>query len=131
MKKILLGILLALVVLVSACETTETKPVNTAVQVEQVQQVKEVKVEPLEPRVHKVKIESFAFVPAELTVNVGDTVVWTNEDRVVHTATALDGSFDTNRIGNDQSKEVAFTQVGEYAYKCNIHPSMKGLIIVQ
>ncbi len=130
MKKILIGILLALVVLVSACET-ETKPVDT-VQVEQVQQVKEVKVvEPLEPRVHKVKIESFAFVPAELTVNVGDTVVWTNEDRVVHTATALDGSFSTGRIGNDQSREVSFTNAGEYAYNCNIHPSMKGLIVVQ
>jgi len=41
-----------------------------------------------------VTIQNFAFSPATLTVKVGDTVTWTNQDSAGHSATADDNSFD-------------------------------------
>ncbi len=38
-----------------------------------------------------VAIADFAFVPATITINVGDRVRWTNTDTVAHTATANNG----------------------------------------
>src|SRR5438874_9039983 len=37
----------------------------------------------------------FKFVPAEITVPAGSTVVWTNKDAAKHNVTADDGSFDS------------------------------------
>src|SRR5438105_13999614 len=42
-----------------------------------------------------IEIKDFAFSPATLTVKVGDTVTWTNQDSAPHSATADDSSFDT------------------------------------
>jgi plastocyanin len=42
-----------------------------------------------------VQIINLAFSPASVSVPVGTTVAWTNDDSLPHTATALDGSFDS------------------------------------
>ena len=49
---------------------------------------------------HAVQIKGMKFNPAKLKVAVGDTITFTNGDRDSrrHTATALDGSFDTGRL---------------------------------
>jgi len=39
------------------------------------------------PKTHLARIAGFQFVPNKLEVNVGDTVIWKNEDLVPHTAT--------------------------------------------
>ena len=41
-------------------------------------------------------ISNFSFSPDPLTIPVGTTVQWTNDDGVSHTVTADDGSFDSN-----------------------------------
>lgn len=78
-----------------------------------------------------VKITNFSFSPATLMVKVGDTVTWTNQDTVGHSATADDNSFDTGVMPTGQSGSVTFSKVGTYAYHCSVHPSMKGTIVVQ
>jgi plastocyanin len=78
-----------------------------------------------------VSIANFAFVPNTVTVVVGDTVTWTNNDEVSHTATADGGSFDTGSIGNGASDSVTFNAAGTFAYHCSIHPTMSGTVIVQ
>ena len=45
-----------------------------------------------------VEIANFAFGPASITVPVGTTVAWTNADSAPHTATAVDGAFDSGII---------------------------------
>jgi plastocyanin len=40
------------------------------------------------PSLHNVSMTGSAFVPATLTVEVGDTVKWTNNDPAAHTATS-------------------------------------------
>ena len=83
-----------------------------------------------EPEVHHVAIRAMAFVPATLEVSVGDTVVWTNEDIVPHTATAI-GTFDSQSMTNKQEWRYTPTKAGEYAYGCTFHPTMKGMLTVR
>lgn len=78
-----------------------------------------------------VVISNFSFSPASLTVKVGDTVTWTNQDSMGHSATADDDSFDTGVFSNGESKNVTFEKPGTYAYHCSVHSNMKGTIIVQ
>ena len=77
-----------------------------------------------------VEISGFAYAPAELTITAGDTVTWTNLDAVEHTATAIDGSWDTGLLGEGDSASITFTTPGTYDYLCTPHPSMTGRIVV-
>ena len=78
-----------------------------------------------------VTIKNFAFSPKSITVNVGDTVTWTNQDSVAHNAVYNDGVFDTGRLNKGDSGSFRFTKAGTYNYKCTFHPTiMKGTVIV-
>jgi len=79
---------------------------------------------------HEVNIEGLRFSPAELEVQAGDTVVWTNKDIVVHTATAEDGSFDSGSIEHGKSWSHRMEKAGTVDYKCTFHPTMKGTLTV-
>ena len=78
-----------------------------------------------------VTIENFAFDPADLTVSVGDTVTWTNDDSAAHTATADGGSFDTGTIASGTAKSVTFSKAGTFTYHCTIHATMNGRVVVE
>jgi plastocyanin len=78
-----------------------------------------------------VTMESLQFQPATVTVEVGDTVTWSNADGVSHTATADDGSFDTGTISGGASASHTFTTAGTFAYHCEVHPTMTGTVVVQ
>ena len=77
-----------------------------------------------------VTIRDFSFSPSSVTVNVGETVTWTNAGPTVHTATASDGSFDTGNLRKGQSGSHTFDEAGTYAYICTPHPNMKGTVKV-
>src|SRR3954451_3903014 len=77
-----------------------------------------------------VDIKGFAFAPPTISVKVGDTVTWTNQDSVAHTATLDDKSVDSGNIAQGAKFDHAFTQAGTFAYHCSIHPQMKGTITV-
>jgi plastocyanin len=80
---------------------------------------------------HGVTISGFAFAPDPITVAVGDTVTWTNQDGVAHTATADDASFDTGHVGaGTTSSAITFDTAGTFAYHCAIHSSMHGTVVV-
>jgi hypothetical protein len=71
-------------------------------------------------------------VPASRTINVGDSVTWTNFDQAVHSAKANNGSFDTGFIANEQTKTITFNTAGTFAYICGVHGAvMSGTIVVQ
>jgi plastocyanin len=78
-----------------------------------------------------VTIAGFAFDPGTVTIQAGDSVTWTNQDSVAHTATAGDGSFDTGSIANGASETVTFDTAGTFAYICSIHPQMAGSVVVE
>jgi plastocyanin len=76
-----------------------------------------------------VTIQNLAFSPASTTVNVGDTVTWSNRDLLTHTATADGGAFNLT-IAPGDIKSFVFTAAGTYAYHCSIHPTMTGTVTV-
>ncbi|MEN9936525.1 MAG: hypothetical protein RLZZ387_3104 [Chloroflexota bacterium] len=78
-----------------------------------------------------VSIKDFRFDPATITVNVGDTVTWTNGDTVPHTATATDTSFDSGRLNNGQSFSFTFDKAGTFDYVCAFHDTMMGKVEVR
>ncbi len=79
-----------------------------------------------------VAITNYTFVPAKITVHPGDKVVWTNQDSIPHTATALDGkSFDSGTIDPNASWSNTFATAGSFKYRCAIHPDMQGEVDVQ
>jgi plastocyanin len=78
-----------------------------------------------------VTIRDFAFKPATLTIAVGTTVQWKNEDSASHTATSLTGAWDTGNLDQGQSGSFTFTKAGSYDYVCNYHPNMRATIVVK
>lgn len=76
-------------------------------------------------------ISNFSFQPKTITIKVGDTVTWKNNDSAAHTVTADNGSFDSGSIGRGGTYSRTFTQTGTYPYYCSLHPNMTGTVIVQ
>jgi plastocyanin len=78
----------------------------------------------------EVQIVNFAFEPASVTVPAGGTVVWINNDSAPHTATGLDGEFDSDILDPGASFAWEFTEPGAVAYQCSLHPAMQGTVEV-
>jgi plastocyanin len=78
----------------------------------------------------EVKISGFAFDPPSLSVVVGTTVTWTNQDSAPHTVTSDAGDWDSGRLSQGQSFSRTFDQAGTFAYHCAVHSSMTGTIVV-
>jgi plastocyanin len=83
------------------------------------------------PAVQEVRIRAFQFAPAVDTVQVGDTVVWTNEDVVPHTASALQKRFDSGGIEHDHAWRHVALAPGTFPYECTFHPTMRGTLVVR
>jgi len=77
-----------------------------------------------------VEIKNFAFDPDTVTIKVGQTVTWTNQDSVVHTVTG-DGGIESDNLSKGDSYSKTFDTEGTFDYHCSIHPSMKGQVIVE
>lgn len=78
-----------------------------------------------------VSMVDITFEPAEMTIEVGTTVTWTNDDTVAHTVTALDGSFLSGTLDPGGSFSHTFETTGTFDYRCEIHPTqMTGTIEV-
>jgi plastocyanin len=78
----------------------------------------------------RVVIDHFAFHPPKLTIAKGSRVVFANTSGVTHTATR-DGGFDSGLIKPGKSFSVRFKQKGTFPYRCLIHPSMHGKVLVE
>jgi plastocyanin len=79
----------------------------------------------------QVAIKGFAFNPAEVTVKVGDTVTWTNNDSANHTVVADNGEFKSGDLGQGATFSFTFAKAGTYPYKCGVHPNMTGTVTVK
>ena len=76
-----------------------------------------------------ISLQAHAFNPSDVTISVGDTVTWTNNDPGRHAI----------RIGNENSYELpaggsysyTFNEAGTFYYVCSFHPNERGTIIVE
>ncbi len=81
--------------------------------------------------VNTVNIVGMTYDPATITVTVGTTITWNNNDNMAHTVTADDNSFDSGNIAAGGKFSKQFTVAGTYAYHCTIHAGMKATVIVK
>jgi plastocyanin len=80
-----------------------------------------------------VLMSGMVFSPVTITVAVGTTVTWKNNDGAAHTSTSDTGVWDTGNIAAGASATTTFNTAGTYPYNCKYHASMgmKGTVIVQ
>lgn len=83
------------------------------------------------PKTRTVVLRGMNFLPATVTVNVGDTVIWKNEDVVPHTATARNKSFDSGNIDPGGSWSYVANKKGTFPYVCAYHPNSRGRLVVR
>jgi plastocyanin len=85
---------------------------------------------PENPKVYTVEIKDMKFVPDDITVNSGDTIIWINRDMVAHDVTEEDTkAWTSSIIIPEQSWKMAITSSANYY--CSIHVVMKGKIRVE
>jgi plastocyanin len=83
------------------------------------------------PAVVNVVLRNTTFVPGRIQITAGTTVVWRNEDQLIHTVTANDKSFDSGLLQPGKTYRRTFDKPGQYPYYCLPHPFMKGVVVVR
>lgn len=79
---------------------------------------------------HVVEIKKMKFVPAEISVKKGDTVVWINKDFFPHDVTEeKNKAWSSEPFGQNQSWSKVITK--DENYFCNLHKVMKGKVILK
>ena len=79
-----------------------------------------------------VVIRGFRFRPAQITIKRGTRVRWINKDPHPHTVTAnKKGSFNSGLLRKGQRYSHVFKTAGKKAYHCEIHPFMRGSVVVK
>ena len=76
------------------------------------------------------------YIPSKMTVKLGETVYWKNQDAAFHSVTSgfygdPDGLFDSELLDPEDIFSYKFTEEGIYDYYCTLHPWMKGIILVE
>ena len=76
------------------------------------------------------------YLPSLVTINVGDTVTWTNGDTAAHTVTGgspsdgPSGVFDSSLVLGGAQYSHTFEDAGSFDYFCMVHPWMVGNVKV-
>jgi len=74
--------------------------------------------------------------PSSVIVNVGDTIMWSNDDTVPHTVSSgsfdngPDGAFDSGLLMQSSTFKMTFDESGSFDYYCFVHPWMVGNVQV-
>ncbi len=79
-----------------------------------------------------VEIYKKKFIPNEVTIELGDRVIWKNiEKRQYHNVWfKSSGEDEPDYFFPDESYQRQFDKKGSFAYECGPHPKMKGKVIV-
>lgn len=80
-----------------------------------------------------VGIEGYRFVPEEVSIRVGESVTWTNQEkRTSHSMVfPAEGGLESERLFPGESWRRQFSRAGRYDYHCGPHPEMKGVVVVR
>lgn len=80
----------------------------------------------------EVIIEKFKFIPAEITINKGDTIIWVNKEKRQYHSVWFEklGEPEPDYFFPDESYSRTFNDSGDFPYRCGPHPEMLGLVKV-
>ena len=77
-------------------------------------------------KTHRVEIRNMKFVPAEILVSKGDSVIFINHDLVIHNVTDSNKTWASPTIAPKKSWTYIVNE--DLSYFCSFHPMMKGRI---
>lgn len=76
------------------------------------------------------EIQDFSF--GDATAAAGSTLTVSNADGAPHTVTSDDDAWEVLRVEGGSDGELAVpAEAGEYAFHCDIHPTMTGTLVVE
>lgn len=80
----------------------------------------------------KVEVVGFSFKPQKITVKAGTTVTWTFQDDSEHSVEPVGASELTpsSELKGGATYPFTFTKPGTVDYRCGIHNSMTGSVVV-
>jgi plastocyanin len=78
-----------------------------------------------------VKIDNFSYMPHDITVAAGTTIIWVTNDDIPHTVVSTTDVFKSRALDTDDKFSFKFDKPGTYEYFCSIHPKMTAKVIVQ
>lgn len=76
-----------------------------------------------------VEIKNYKYIPQNVTVKIGQTVMWTNNDTVLHDV--VGSGIESDYLQKGEKFTYTFEEKGSYQYICSIHPWMEGEVIVE
>ena len=80
--------------------------------------------------VAQVSIVDFAFQPMAIFIDPGQTVKWTNTGNAPHTVDSDMELFESGVIDPGETYSNTFNEPGIFPYHCDIHPHMRGMVVV-
>jgi plastocyanin len=80
-----------------------------------------------------VEMQGNQFSPKGISVEIGTTVTWVNDDQVAHNVRQVESEFlSPDSISPGESFSYTFSRPGTFRYQCTFHhPTMNGVVIVQ
>ena len=78
------------------------------------------------PAANEIWLEYKLFNPSQITVTAGTTVKFINKDNANHSATNVNGLFDSGKITSGNSFSYTFSTPGSYGFSCKYHSSGSG-----
>lgn len=83
------------------------------------------------PSATDVEMKNIKFVPATISVKVGQKITWTNNDGFAHNVTSTAGEkIASDNIEGGKTFEFTPKKAGTIAYTCTLHANQEGTITV-
>lgn len=83
------------------------------------------------PQDAEVVMDGTQFTPGDLSVSVGQTVKWRNDDPFPHNVESKSGGFHSGDLEPGTRWQFKVTERGTFEYECSLHPGMKGVLKVR
>ena len=81
----------------------------------------------------QVIIKAFKFIPQEITIKRGQTIIWENREKRQYHSVWFEASGEEepdDYLFPEDSYEREFKQAGSFPYRCGPHPKMTGTVHV-
>ena len=80
--------------------------------------------------IHTVEIKGLKFIPALLTVEKGDSVIWINKDIVAHDVTEeITKAWSSSKLTSGKSWGMTIEK--DFDYFCSLHVVMQGKLRIK
>ena len=133
-KKILIFLIILGVFFVAGCvENRDSDGPEPSIPIEEVDNGRAAGAEETSSRaksdIANVEIRNYTYTPQNITVKIGQTVMWTNSDTVLHDV--VGSGIESDYLQKGEKFIYTFEEEGTYPYTCSVHPWMEGEVTVE